>query len=233
MCAICRVHVLAFPLMNAVYKSVRVLWEWMIVPLLLLLSFYQLLPEGCNFNKIKCFCGIGIVGFIYPPYSNRLSPRPQSPWYNRTGWLGVKNQLTYLPPPSASLYTTRYPSHFVNIPVSSTLWSRWHWLPSLYHLWTHAARHFGLGESNLDTHLHTYVRSRALLQNGCETWAKHVDTVSFSNVNNLFPVSSYFTKHISCSSSTIAAMAPETDPLFKANRNASLPGTSGPTLRSL
>ena len=39
-----------------------------------------------------------------PPQAPSLPvPTPLSPWYNRTGWLGVKHQLTYLPTPPAHL----------------------------------------------------------------------------------------------------------------------------------
>ena len=33
---------------------------------------------------------------------------PTSPWYNRTGWLGIKHQVTYLPVPQPKLILALY-----------------------------------------------------------------------------------------------------------------------------
>ena len=44
-----------------------------------------------------------------PHHQDQTSPTNPSPWFNRTGWLGVKHQLTY-PPPPIPLHATPPPS---------------------------------------------------------------------------------------------------------------------------
>ena len=51
---------------------------------------------SCLTSTPKCAC-------IITYYHIRLLPEEASPWYNHTGWLGVKHQLTYLLTPEEAV----------------------------------------------------------------------------------------------------------------------------------
>ena len=84
------------------------------------------------------------------PLYFKKSPQLLSPWYNRTGWLGVKHQLTYLP----QLLPTNL--HHLVMMLSQKYYikscDRNHMTPEKENLQFYIFKHIELGDSLMKIH---------------------------------------------------------------------------------